>query len=173
MFDSWQQTSDFVEQEAVFANISGVIKLLIKLLLGTMPTFFSHWSSGVHLQFKDEELRYFRFWEKKFWKWERKIGEIWKVPTCNSLSVKNHIYLYSGNSEHGGGTSITSLSLQQILSSVGLFILKQSDFILLSVSTLPLQLGLGTQLGKKMYWAVYNLVWKNWSQIINLSLKKC
>ena len=69
--------------------------------------------------------------------------------------LENHIYLYSGNSEHGGGTSITSLSLQQILSSVGLFILKQSDFILLSVSTLPLQLGLGTQLEKKMYEAVY------------------
>ena len=115
--------------------------------------------------------------EKKFWMWKRKIYEIWKFPTCNSLSVKNHIYLYSGNSEHGGGTSITSLSLQQILSSVGLFILKQSDFILLSVSTLPLQLGLGTQLEKnvlsRLHFTVNNLIWKNWSQIINLSLKKC
>ena len=148
MFASWQQTSDFDEQEAVFANISGVIKLLIKLLLGTMPTFFSHWSSGVHLQWKIKSYATFDSW-KSFEREQGNICEIWKFLTCNYISVKNHIYLYSDNSEHGGGTSITSLSLQQIFSSVGLFVLKQSDIILLSVSTVPLQLGLGTQLKKK------------------------
>ena len=78
MFASWQQTSDLDEQEAVFANISaGIKKLLMELLLGTMPTFFLHWSSGVHLQCKDREFGS----EKKFWMWARIIYENWKLET--------------------------------------------------------------------------------------------
>ena len=72
--------SDFDEQEAVFANISGVIKLLIKLLLGTMPTFFSHWSSGVHLQWKIKSYATFGS-KKKFWMWARK--NLWKLKNSN------------------------------------------------------------------------------------------